>query len=143
MLDLVTYDEAAELAYFGAKVLHPKTLWPAVDKQIAGARAQHAQPVEPGTLITRDGKPGAHGPRALAMRSGITIVQMTTTKMLEESGYLARLFDVFAQPRRRGRPVTTSEVSVSATVDDAKKVDALVRDLAPLADDRGDPRIAP
>jgi aspartate kinase len=133
VLDLVTYDEAAELAYFGAKVLHPKTLWPAVDKEIAVRVLNTHNPSSPGTLITRDGKPGAHGPRALAMRSGITIVQMTTTKMLEESGYLARLFDVFARHGVAVDLVTTSEVSVSATVDDAKKVDALVRELSPLA----------
>jgi aspartate kinase len=67
------------------------------------------------------------------MRSDITIVQMTTTRMLEESGYLARLFDVFARHCVAVDLVTTSEVSVSATVDDANKVDALVADLRPLA----------
>lgn len=133
VLDLVTYDEAAELAYFGAKVLHPKTLWPAVDKQIAVRVLNTHNPSSPGTLITRDGKVGAHGPRALALRTGITIVQMTTTKMLEESGYLGRLFDVFGRHGVAVDLVTTSEVSVSVTVDDARKVDALVGDLTPLA----------
>ncbi|MCM2317654.1 MAG: aspartate kinase [Thermoanaerobaculia bacterium] len=133
VLDLVTYDEAAELAYFGAKVLHPKTLWPAVEGQIPVRVLNTHNPASPGTLITRDGKPGAHGPRALAMRNGITVVQMTTTRMLEESGYLARLFDVFARHGVAVDLVTTSEVSVSATVDDSKKLDALVRDLTLLA----------
>ena len=133
VLDLVTYDEAAELAYFGAKVLHPKTLWPAVDKQIPVRVLNTHNPSSHGTLITREGKPGAHGPRALAMRNGITVLQMTTTKMLEESGYLGRLFDVFARHGVAVDLVTTSEVSVSVTVDDSQKVDALVRDLAPLA----------
>lgn len=133
VLDLVTYDEAAELAYFGAKVLHPKTLWPAVDRQIPVRVLNTHNPSSPGTLITREGKPGAQGPRALAIRRGITIVQMTTTKMLEESGYLARLFEVFGRHRVSIDLVTTSEVSVSATVDDPKKLDALVRDLTPLA----------
>lgn len=133
VLDLVTYDEAAELAYFGAKVLHPKTLWPAVDKQIPVRVLNTHNPSSHGTLITREGKPGAHGPRAIAMRSGITVVQMTTTKMLEESGYLGRLFDVFARNGVAVDLVTTSEVSVSVTVDDSKQLDALVRDLTPLS----------
>ncbi len=133
VLDLVTYDEAAELAYFGAKVLHPKTLWPAVEGMIPVRVLNTHNPSSPGTLITREGKPGAHGPRALAMRSGVSIVQMTTTMMLEESGYLARLFDVFAHYGIAIDLVTTSEASVSVTVDEAKKLDALVGALTPLA----------
>jgi len=134
VLDHVTYDEAAELAYFGARVLHPKTIWPAVERSIPVRVLNTHNPSSPGTLITAEGKPDATGPRGLAIQNGITIIRMTSTRMLGVSGYLSRLFEVFSRHGIAVDVVASSEVSVSVTIDDSDRTNRLVADLAPLAE---------
>lgn len=134
MIELLSYDEAAELAYFGAKVLHPKTISPAVLKRIPIRVLNTHNPESPGTLITFEGDPSQSGARAIAMKRGITVVHITSNQMLGAHGFLARIFVVF---ERLGIPVdliTTSEVSVTLTVDRTDRLDELVAQLAPFAE---------
>jgi len=134
VIDQVTYDEAAELAYFGAKVLHPKTIWPAVERSIPVRVLNTHNPSSPGTLITADGKSDAVGPRGLAVQNGISIIRMTSTRMLGTSGYLSKLFDVFTRHGIAIDVIASSEVSVSVTIDESDRTNRLVADLTPLAD---------
>jgi aspartate kinase len=134
VLDHVTYDEAAELAYFGAKVLHPKTIWPAVERSIPVRVLNTHNPSSPGTLITAGGRPDATGPRGLAIQKGISILRMTSTRMLGASGYLARLFEVFSRLSIAVDVIASSEVSVTVTIEENDRINRLVAELSPLAE---------
>ncbi|HSN68882.1 MAG TPA: lysine-sensitive aspartokinase 3 [Thermoanaerobaculia bacterium] len=116
VIDLISYVEAAELAYFGAKVLHPKTIAPAVEKRIPIRVLNSHNPEAKGTLITMEGTSGS-GPRALALKRGIAVVHVTSSQMLGAHGFLARIFGVFSSHELSVDLVTTSEVSVSLTID--------------------------
>lgn len=113
----LSFDEAAELAYFGAKVLHPKTIHPAVRRGIPVRVKNTFEPTHPGTVITAEGSTGARGARAIAHKRGLTVVHVVSTRMLLAHGFLARIFEVFARHRVVVDLVATSEVSVSCTVD--------------------------
>ncbi len=115
----LSFSEAAELAYFGAKVLHPKTILPAVQRAIPVRVLNTFKPDAPGTVITANGAgiDPASPVRAIASKSGITVVQMVSSRMLLAHGFLARIFEAFARHKVVVDLVTTSEVSVSATVD--------------------------
>ncbi|MEI8255152.1 MAG: aspartate kinase, partial [Deltaproteobacteria bacterium] len=115
----LSFSEAAELAYFGAKVLHPKTILPAVQRAIPVRVLNTFKPDAPGTVITSSGAgiDPANPVRAIASKSGITVVQMVSSRMLLAHGFLARIFEAFARHKVVVDLVTTSEVSVSATVD--------------------------
>jgi aspartate kinase len=134
MIDLISYDEAAELAYFGAKVLHPKTITPAVEQQIPIRVLNTHNPESPGTLITREGDTRRSGPRAIAMKKGITLVHITSNQMLGAHGFLARIFNVFDRLAIPVDLITTSEVSVSLTIDRGDGLDELTAQLSPFAD---------
>lgn len=128
----LSYAEAAELAYFGAKVLHPKTIQPAMDRDIPVRICNARAPGDAGTLVTAQGEVWPGGVKAIAHKCGITILQITSTRMLGAYGFLRALFDVFERHRTAVDVVTTSEVSVSLTVEDAGSLDAIVADLAGL-----------
>lgn len=132
VIDLISYDEAAELAYFGAKVLHPKTIAPAVEREIPIRVKNTHNPSSPGTLITAAGKGTGAEPRAVAMKRGITVIDVTSPDMLGIPGVLARVFEVFRKHEVSVDVVTTSEVSISATFDDPGKIDGLSRELAEI-----------
>jgi aspartate kinase len=134
VIDQISYDEAAELAWFGAKVLHPKTITPAVEQRIPVRVLNTHNVSSPGTLVTAAGDPKRRGPRAIAAKKGVTVVNMTSNKMLGEHGFLARLFAVFETLEISVDLITTSEVSVSVTLDDASRVEQLRQKLAPYAD---------
>ena len=128
----VGYAEAAELAFFGAKVLHPATIRPAVARGIPVRVRNTFRPGGGGTTV-RSEAPGA-GVRAIAMRSGVAALFVGSPRMLLAHGYAARVFSVF---ERHGVPVdviATSEVSISITVDALSPLDALVRDLSAFAE---------
>jgi len=128
----LSYAEAAELAYFGAKVLHPKTIQPAVDRDIPVRICNSRAPRDAGTVVTALGEVCRGGVKAIAHKCGVTILQITSTRMLGAYGFLRALFEVFDRHRTAVDVVTTSEVSVSLTVEDTGALDAIVADLRGL-----------
>jgi aspartate kinase len=130
----VSFDEAAELAYFGAKVLHPATIKPAVEKGIPVLILNSMNPAAPGTRITAD-PPGEIGePRAIAFKRGITVVLISQPRMLMAYGFVARVFEAFEKHRTPVDLIATSEVSVSLTVDDPDRLAAIQQELAELGE---------
>ncbi|HSP13735.1 MAG TPA: lysine-sensitive aspartokinase 3 [Thermoanaerobaculia bacterium] len=135
MIERISFVEAAELAWFGAKVLHPKTIAPAVEQNIPVRVLNTHNVTSPGTLITAEGETRVgYGPRAIAVKRGITVVHMTSNKMLGAHGFLARLFAIFEQLEISVDLITTSEVSVSVTIDEKHNLPALVEKLKPVAE---------
>jgi aspartate kinase len=132
----LSFDEASELAYFGAKVLHPSTILPAVTRGIPVRILNTRRADAAGTLITRDGGGEARPLAAVACKRGITMIEITSTRMLMTYGFLRRVFEAFERFRTAVDVVTTSEVSVSVTVDDAAQVEAIAGALGEIADVR-------
>jgi aspartate kinase len=128
----LSFEEAAELAYFGAKVLHPKTLQPAIERnipvRICNSRAQESG----STLVVAETEKSPQTVKAIAHKSGVTTVQVTSARMLGAYGFLRALFDVFDQHRTAVDVVTTSEVSVSLSLDDTTALPAIVQELEKL-----------
>ena len=132
----LSFAEAAELAYFGAKVLHPSTIFPAISRNIAVRILNSHRPEAQGTLITAD-PPRARSHRplaALACKRGITILDITSTRMLMAHGFLRRVFEVFEVNATAVDVVTTSEVSVSVTIDDNRRGADIVAALLEIAE---------
>jgi len=129
----LSFAEASELAYFGAKVLHPSTILPAVDRNIPVRILNARRPEQPGTRITADGGAADGQLTAIACKRDVTVVDITSTRMLMAHGFLRRLFEVFERFKTPVDVVTTSEVSVSVTVDDARRLDAIVDNLRNFA----------
>src|SRR6185503_6020726 len=132
LIDRIAFDEAAELASFGAKVLHPNTIAPAVRVGIPVFVLNSRRPEGSGTMITFD------APRrpvtAIAGKANVTLVKVGSPRMLLTEGFLRSLFTVFERHRTSVDVVATSEVSVSLTVDDASHLEAIVADLRALGD---------
>jgi aspartate kinase len=128
----LSFEEAAELAYFGAKVLHPKTLHPAIERdipvRICNSRAQEGG----STLVVGETKRSPHTVKAIAHKTGVTTVQVTSTRMLGAYGFLQALFQIFAEHKTAVDVVTTSEVSVSLSLDDTSALPAIVKNLETL-----------
>ena len=129
---VISFEEAAELAYFGAKVLHPATVLPAVEKNIPVLVLNSRNPANEGTRIL------AHTARsnclfkAIAVKSRITIIDIVSARMLMAHGFLAKVFEVFARHRCAVDVVSTSEVSVSLTVDSNEAIPQIAADLEDL-----------
>ena len=131
----LSFAEASELAYFGAKVLHPATIQPAVASNIPVRILNSRRPHDAiGTLITRDRPPSTEPLTAVASKTGVTVVDITSTRMLMAHGFLRRIFEVFEAHGTSVDVVTTSEVSVSVTVDDPRRLPRVLADLASVAD---------
>jgi aspartate kinase len=131
----LSFDEASELAYFGAKVLHPATIQPAVASNIPVRILNSKRPQDPvGTLITRDRPDTGRPLTAVASKKGVTVVDISSTRMLMAHGFLKRIFDIFEQHRTSVDVVTTSEVSVSVTVDDTRHLPEIITKLEEVAD---------
>jgi aspartate kinase len=130
----LSFAEAAELAYFGAKVLHPSTIFPAVARNIPVRILNSHRPEAKGTLITADAPSGERSFAALACKRGITILDITSTRMLMAHGFLRRVFEVFDRYETAVDVVTTSEVSVSVTIDDNRRGPEIVAALLEFAD---------
>jgi aspartate kinase len=132
LLERVGFDEASELASFGAKVLHPMTIYPAVRLGIPVVVLNSRRPQGKGTLITFEAP--RRSVTAIAGKSGITLIRLRTPRMLLTEGFMRTTFDVFHRHRASVDVVATSEVSVSLTIDDPTRLDALLPDLRELGD---------
>ena len=131
----LSFSEASELAYFGAKVLHPATIQPAVSRNIPVRILNSRRPEDSrGTLVTRDRPKSGRPLTAVASKKGVTVVDIQSTRMLMAHGFLRRIFEVFEQFRTSVDVVTTSEVSVSVTIDDTRRLPDIMHALADVAD---------
>jgi aspartate kinase len=130
----IGFEEAAELAYFGAKVLHPATLLPAILKNIPVLVLNSRNPENEGTKITARAPHCRSTFKAIAAKKRITIVDVVATRMLGAHGFLKSIFDVFDRHHCAVDVVATSEVSVSLTVDSNEAIPAIAADLEKLAD---------
>jgi aspartate kinase len=133
-LPSVTFDEAAELAYFGAKVLHPETIRPAIERGIPVRILNSLRPQAPGTLIRQSADGTLGEPRAIAFKKGISVILIAQPRMLMAYGFVARVFEVFDRHRTPVDLIATSEVSISLTVDDPSRLRAVEEELARLGD---------
>jgi len=125
----LSFAEASELAYFGAKVLHPSTILPAVAKNIPVRILNSRRPDKSGTRITADGAAPGSQLTAIACKRDVAVIDITSTRMLMAHGFLRRLFEVFERFKTAVDVVTTSEVSVSVTVDDTRRLEAILDNL--------------
>jgi len=132
LIEQIRFDEASELASFGAKVLHPNTIAPAVRLGIPVFIYNSRNPKGKGTRITFDAPRRAVS--AIAGKAGITVVKVGAAKMLFARGFLRRVFEIFENNGISVDVVATSEVSVSATVDDPSGLESLVVELSKLGD---------
>jgi len=132
-IKVISFDEAAELAYFGAKVLHPATLVPALDKNISVQVLNSRNPKNEGTRITARAPGCTNTFKAIAAKKRITVVDVVSARMLMAHGFLKSIFDVFDRHRCPVDVVSTSEVSVSLTVDSNEAIPAIAADLEKLA----------
>jgi aspartate kinase len=130
----LSFAEAAELAYFGAKVLHPSTILPAVERDIPVRILNSMRPDGSGTLITAEPSLDGTPLTGLASKRNVIVVDITSTRMLMAYGFLRRVFEVFERFSTAVDVVTTSEVSVSVTVDDAKALPAITEALSEFAE---------
>jgi aspartate kinase len=138
----MSYAEAAELAYFGAKVLHPKTILPAVVRGIPVRICNSRKPNAEDTVVYFEPEESPRTVKAIAHKTGVSIVHVTSARMLGAYGFLSQLFEVFDRHRTIVDIVTTSEVSVSMSVEDASAMDAIIADLKPFAAVSVEPRRA-
>src|SRR3989442_3343288 len=130
----LSLDEASELAYFGAKVLHPLTVLPAVEKNIPVYILNSRKPAGTGTRITREARLCKNLIKSIAVKRGITVVTVSSSRMLMAHGFLRALFEVFDRHRTSVDMVATSEVSVSLTLDNVSSLHAIVEDLRQLGE---------
>ncbi len=130
----MSYQEASELAYFGAKVLHPSTIFPAIEKNIP-VKVLNSREGGEGTVIRRDAVPSNNGiVKSIAYKEGITVLRIVSTRMLMNYGFLARVFSVFEGRRKSIDVVTTSEVGISVTLDDDHGIEALAEELCEFSE---------
>ncbi len=126
---VISFDEAAELAYFGAKILHPATIAPAVLGKIPVHVLNSRKPDQEGTLITDEAPPCDNPVKSIACKKGITVVNITSTRMLMAHGFLKKIFETFDLHQLPVDVVSTSEVSVSLTLDDTSSLWDVVTEL--------------
>ncbi|HEX6186199.1 MAG TPA: lysine-sensitive aspartokinase 3 [Pyrinomonadaceae bacterium] len=129
----LSYAEAAELAYFGAKVLHPKTILPAVVRNVPVRICNSRAPRDAGTAVYFDAEMTPRTVKAIAHKAGVHIVHITSARMLGAYGFLRAIFEVFERHRTAVDIVTTSEVSVSLSLEDVSALDAITEDLKHIA----------
>jgi aspartate kinase len=131
-VDVLSFNEAAELAYFGAKILHPQTVLPAKNNNIPVRLKNTMNPPDPGTLITAESK-GA-GIKAVAAKDGITAIKIRSGRMLNAYGFMKNIFEIFEYFKTSVDMVTTSEVAVSVTIDNPKHLEEIVNELKEYGD---------
>ncbi|MDR2343540.1 MAG: aspartate kinase [Spirochaetaceae bacterium] len=129
----VTYDEAAELAFFGAQVLHPRAMHPCGKTGTPVLVKNSYNPEAPGSMIGSSLPADAHHVRAITTRGNITMVDIVSSRMLGQYGFLAEVFSCFAKYRISIDMLATSEVSVSLTVDSTQDIDAAINEIARIA----------
>jgi aspartate kinase len=129
-----SYAEAAELAYFGAKVLHPATVLPAIEKNIPVRILNSRRPEVDGTLIVAEAPPCTNAIRSLACKRAITLVNIVSTRMLMAHGFLRRVFEIFDRFETPVDMIATSEVSVSLTIDDTRALNFIRAEIEAFAE---------
>src|SRR5664280_2527239 len=130
----ISFAEAAELAYFGAKVLHPATVVPAIEKNIPVLILNSRRPDVPGTRITAESVHCENVVKSIACKRKITTVNIHSTRMLMAHGFLHRIFEIFDRYETPVDMVATSEVSVSLTIDNTRHIDLILGDLRQFAE---------
>jgi aspartate kinase len=129
-VEQLSFEEAAELAYFGAKILHPTCIWPAQQQKVPVKLLNTMQPDATGTTITQEA--GSVGVKAVAAKDGIIVINIKSSRMLLAYGFLRKIFEVFEKYRTSIDMVTTSEVAVSVTIDNGGSLQAIVKELEPF-----------
>jgi aspartate kinase len=129
-VEQLSFEEAAELAYFGAKILHPASIWPAQFYKVPVKLLNTMDPSAAGTLITGDA--GSVGVKAVAAKDGITSINIKSSRMLLAYGFLRKIFEVFEKYRTSIDMITTSEVAVSVTIDNTANIKDIVKELEPF-----------
>ncbi len=130
-IEQLSFDEAAELAYFGAKILHPTCIWPAQQENIPVKLLNTMQPSAAGTVIKKDA--GTVGVKAVAAKDGIFAVKIKSSRMLLAYGFLRKIFEVFEKYKTPIDMITTSEVAVSVTIDSDLHLAEIVAELSNIA----------
>ena len=129
-IEQLSFDEAAELAYFGAKILHPASIWPAQMYNVPVKLLNTMEPEAKGTLITEQA--GSVGVKAVAAKDGITAIKIKSSRMLLAYGFLRKIFEVFEKYRTSIDMITTSEVAVSLTIDNDTYLSEIIKELEPF-----------
>jgi aspartate kinase len=129
-IEQLSFEEAAELAYFGAKILHPASIWPAQFYRVPVKLLNTMQPEAKGTLIAEEA--GSVGVKAIAAKDGIVAINIRSSRMLLAYGFLRKIFEVFEKYRTPVDMVTTSEVAVSLTIESTAEMKSIVRELEPF-----------
>ncbi len=129
-IEQLSFDEAAELAYFGAKILHPASIWPAQLYKIPVKLLNTMQPEAKGTLISEEA--GSVGVKAVAAKDGIIAIKIKSSRMLLAYGFLRKIFEVFEKYRTSIDMITTSEVAVSVTIDSDVHLKEIIKELDPF-----------
>jgi len=123
----LSFEEAAELAYFGAKILHPQTVSPVIEKNIPIYLKNTFTPEEEGTRISSEVI--EHGLKAISAKDGITAIKIKSNRMLMAHGFLRKIFEVFDLHETSIDMITTSEIAISLTIDDTRNLEAILNDL--------------
>ncbi|MGG9970241.1 aspartate kinase [Ferruginibacter sp. SUN002] len=126
-IEQLSFDEAAELAYFGAKILHPTCIWPAQLAKVPVKLLNTMQPDAVGTTITSEA--GSNGVKAVAAKDGITAINIKSSRMLLAYGFLRKVFEVFEKYRTSIDMITTSEVAVSLSIDSDTYLPEIIKEL--------------
>lgn len=126
-IDHLSFDEAAELAYFGAKILHPASIWPAQQYKVPVKLLNTMEPEAKGTLIAEEA--ASKGVKAVAAKDGITAISVKSSRMLLAYGFLRKVFEVFEKYRTPIDMITTSEVAVSLTIDNDSALPEILKEL--------------
>jgi aspartate kinase len=126
-IEQMSFEEAAELAYFGAKILHPASIWPAQFYNVPVRLLNTMDPSAKGTLITEDA--GSTGVKAVAAKDSITAIKVKSSRMLLAYGFLRKVFEVFEKYRTSIDMITTSEVAVSVTIDNDVHLTGIIKEL--------------
>ena len=133
-VETCSFAEAAELAYFGAKVLHPATVLPAIEKNIPVRILNSRRPEVEGTLIVAEAPASSTPIRSIACKKNITLVNIVSTRMLMAHGFLRRIFEIFDRFETPVDMLATSEVSVSLTIDNTRALAAIREEIEEFAD---------
>ncbi|RYF79880.1 MAG: aspartate kinase, partial [Chitinophagaceae bacterium] len=126
-IDQLSFEEAAELAYFGAKILHPASIWPAQFYNVPVRLLNTMDPSAKGTLIAEEA--GSNGVKAVAAKDNITAIKIKSSRMLLAYGFLRKVFEVFEKYRTSIDMITTSEVAVSVTIDSDIYIKQITKEL--------------
>ncbi len=129
-VEQLSFEEAAELAYFGAKILHPASIWPAQHYNVPVKLLNTMEPQARGTLIVEEA--GSTGVKAVAAKDGIIAINIRSSRMLLAYGFLRKIFEVFEKYRTSIDMITTSEVAVSVTIDNNSHLKEIVKELEPF-----------